>query len=83
MMRVTVAAPLLRVVMRLCAIYCFIALFGSNSDRAAAQGDAQAAKNLHDVRQTESQTVMQRFLFNRRPWAFDDKEPLYIVNMAQ
>ncbi|MGA3401557.1 MAG: hypothetical protein ABSC95_20275 [Acetobacteraceae bacterium] len=51
--------------------------------RAAAQGDAQAAKNLHDVRQTESQTVMQRFLFNRRPWAFDDKEPLYIVNMAQ
>ncbi len=38
MIRITAAAPLPRVVMRLCAIYCFIALFGSNSGRAAAQG---------------------------------------------
>jgi endonuclease YncB( thermonuclease family) len=35
---VTAAAPLLRVVMRFCAIYCFIILFGANSGRAAAQG---------------------------------------------
>ena len=31
------AAPLPRVMMRLCAIYCFIAIFGSNLGRAAAQ----------------------------------------------
>ena len=42
-MRVTVAAPLLRAVMRFGAIYCFIILFGSNSGRAAAQGGLMPA----------------------------------------
>ena len=37
MTQVAAATPLLRVVLRFCAIYCFIALFGSNLDRAAAR----------------------------------------------